>query len=326
MRIAITGGAGYIGSHAVHALLQRGHRIVVIDNLSTGHRQAVDPGAELWVTDLRDTATLRRALQGADAVMHFAARSIVPESVSDPLAYWDNNVGGSISLLSAMRDEGVGTLVFSSTAATYGVPDVLPIAEDTPQSPINPYGATKLAVESAIADVHRSDPAFCSTILRYFNVVGCSGGLGEDHHPETHLLPLVLQAAAGRRAGVAIFGTDYPTPDGTCLRDYVHVSDLVEAHLLALDALQPGDARIYNVGLGRGWSVREIVQTVKDVTGRDFEVREEARRPGDPPALITDPTALKTALGWAPRHPAIADAIASQWAWMREHPRGWSHA
>lgn len=326
MRIVVTGGAGYIGSHAVHALLLRGHQIVVIDNLSTGHREAVDPRAELWVADLRDTATLRQALQGADAVMHFAARSIVPESVQDPLAYWDNNVGGSISLLTAMQAEQVDTLVFSSTAATYGVPEVLPIAEDTPQHPINPYGATKLAVEAAIADVHRANPAFRSTILRYFNVVGCAGGLGEDHHPETHLLPLVLQAAAGRRAGVAIFGTDYPTPDGTCLRDYVHVSDLVEAHLLALGALQPGQARIYNVGLGRGWSVREIVQTVKEVTGRDFEVREEARRPGDPPALVTDPTALQAELGWTPRHPAIADAIASQWAWMQAHPHGWSNA
>ncbi len=206
------------------------------------------------------------------------------------------------------------------------MPDVLPIGEGTPQHPINPYGATKLAIEAAIGDIHRADPTFSSTILRYFNVVGCAEGLGEDHHPETHLIPLVLRAAAGLRDDIAIFGTDYPTPDGTCLRDYVHVSDLVEAHLLALDAQVPGSAKVYNVGLGQGWSVREIVAAVKEVTGRDFPVREAARRPGDPPALITDPTALRSELGWSPRHTAIADAIESQWAWMQEHPQGWSHA
>ena len=324
MRVVVTGGAGYIGSHAVQALLAAGHGVCVVDDLSTGHAPAVDLRAELVLLDILETPRLTRVLEGADAVLHFAARSVVAQSVQDPIPYWDNNVGGSISLLRAMQAADVHTLVFSSTAATYGLVDTLPIHEDVPQAPINAYGATKLAVERLIADVHRANPRFASTILRYFNVVGCAEGLGEDHRPETHLLPIILQAALGQRDGLTIFGDDYDTADGTCVRDYVHVVDLVQAHLLALDALKPGEARVYNVGLGRGWSVREMVDAAKAVTGRDFSVTLGARRPGDPPVLITDPTRIRTELGWTPRHPDVADAIGSLWAWMQDHPHGWS--
>ena len=232
-------------------------------------------------------------------------------------------MGGTISLLSSMKAAGVDTLVYSSSAATYGLVEEMPIGEDTPQRPINAYGATKLAVEDLIRDVHRSDPAFTSTILRYFNVVGCAHGLGEDHEPETHIVPLVLQAALGQR-DMTIFGTDYPTPDGTCIRDYVHVTDLVDAHLLALRAMEPGDARIYNVGLGKGWSVREIIEAAKRVTGRNFPVHVGEPRPGDPPELVTDPTRIRDELGWDPVHHDVDDAIASAWAWKQDHPYGWS--
>lgn len=324
LRIVVTGGAGYIGSHAVRALADRGHAVRVVDDLSTGHRVAVDPRSELYVLDIRDTPRLARILQGADAVMHFAAQSLVAQSVTDPIPYWDHNVGGSISLLEAMRTTRVSRLVFSSSAATYGVVDAPLIHEECVQNPINAYGATKLAVERLIRDVHRSDPSFSSATLRYFNVVGCAHGLGEDHNPETHLVPILLQAAWGQRDHLTLFGRDYPTPDGTCIRDYVHVSDLIDAHLLAVDAIRPGDARVYNVGLGRGWSVLEMIEAAKRVTGRDFPVEEGARRPGDPPSLVTDPSRIRRELGWVPRHPDVDDAIASAWAWKQHHPFGWS--
>lgn len=323
MKIVVTGGAGYIGSHAVHTLVEEGFDVVVVDNLSRGHQVAVDRRARLVVMDLHETERLARVLEGAAAVWHFAAWSVVSHSVHDPLAYWDMNVTGSVSLLRAMHSAQVKRLVFSSTAATYGIPKSLPIREDAPQAPINPYGQTKLAVERAIADLQGADPEFSATILRYFNVVGCAFGLGEDHRPETHLVPILLQAAAGLRDHFAIFGDDYPTPDGTCVRDYVHVADLVKAHRLALAAMEPGDRRVYNVGLGAGWSVRELVATTRAVTGRDFPVRVKARRSGDPPALVTDPTRITRELGWSPRHRDIADAIASQWSWMLENPEGW---
>lgn len=325
MKILVTGGAGYIGSHAVRALLRKRHDLLVFDNLSTGHRAAVDPGAQLVEGDLRDEGLLTEALEDVDAVMHFAARSIVGESMDLAIDYWQNNVAGSLSLLKAMQTRGVERLVFSSTAATYGVPEQLPITEDTPQAPINPYGATKLAVEQAIRDTVRSRPAMAATVLRYFNVAGCSheGGLGEDHRPETHLIPIVLQAAAGRRESVSIFGTDYPTHDGTCVRDYVHVEDLVEAHLVALEAMEPGRCRAYNVGIGRGHSVREVMQAARRVTGVAFAVNEAPRRQGDPPVLYTDPTRLMEELGWKPRHVEIDDMIASAWAWTQAHPDGY---
>ena len=323
MKIVVTGGAGYIGSHAVHALVEDGHHVVVVDNLSRGHREAVDRRAELVVIDLMDTERLARVLFRADAVLHFAAASIVSESVREPLDYWDVNVVGSLSLLRAMQATRVPRLVFSSSAATYGVPRDLPITEDTPQHPINPYGRTKLVIEQAIRDVQDADASLSVAILRYFNVVGCAHGLGEDHFPETHIVPILLEAAAGIRDGFAIYGDDYATPDGTCVRDYVHVADLVDAHRLALAALREGERRVYNVGLGEGWSVRQLVSATQMVTGRSFPVRVAARRPGDPPALITDPARITRELGWRPKHRDVARAIASQWSWMQQHPEGW---
>ncbi len=324
MHVLVTGGAGYIGSHATRALLDAGHRVRVYDNLSTGHRQAVDPRAELVIGDLRDRDTLARALDGMDAVLHFAARSLVAESVREPLAYWNNNVGGSLSLLQTMTERGVRRLIFSSTAATYGIPEVDPITEDCPQHPINPYGSSKLAVERLIQDHAASQRDFSFASLRYFNVAGCAWGLGEDHHPETHLIPIVLQCAAGRRDAIAIFGTDYPTPDGTCIRDYVHVRDLVDAHVVVLEALRPGDARVYNIGSGRGWSVREVIEAAKSVTGTDFTVKEADRRPGDPATLVTDPSRITAELGWRTRHSDLRVILADHWAWTQEHPGGWS--
>jgi len=325
MRVLVTGGAGYIGSHAVRALADAGHEVVVLDDLSTGHRAAVDGRARLFEADLRDRRALDEVLPGVDAVVHFAARSVVSESVRRPLDYWDVNLTGSLALLRAMSDHGVRRLVFSSTAATYGIPDRMPITEDVDQRPINPYGASKLAVERAIRDVLDADPTWSAAILRYFNVAGCAsdGSLGEDHQPETHLLPIVLQAAAGRRSHVTLFGTDYDTPDGTCIRDYVHVEDLVAAHLVALEALRPGDLRVHNVGIGRGYSVREVVDAVRRVTGRSFDVREGARRPGDPPSLVTDPSSLVGSLGWRPRHTDIDAIVRTAWAWVQAHPEGY---
>ncbi|MCB9670353.1 MAG: UDP-glucose 4-epimerase GalE [Alphaproteobacteria bacterium] len=323
MKVLVTGGAGYIGSHAVRALLDAGHDVRVLDNLSTGHRVAVDPRAELVVADLRETDAVTEALFDRDAVLHFAARSLVAESCERPLLYWDNNVGGSVSLLTAMERAGVERILFSSTAATYGVPAVSPITEDTPQRPINPYGASKLAVEAALHDVSGSRPAFAFAILRYFNVAGCAWGLGEDHDPETHLVPIVLQCASGRRPRVAVFGTDYATPDGSCVRDYVHVRDLVDAHLVVLEALQPGDRRIYNIGSGRGWSVREVMAAAKTATGVDFEVVEGDRRPGDPASLVTDPSRIASELGWRTRHSDLGEILTSHWSWTLEHPTGW---
>lgn len=326
MKVLVTGGAGYIGSHAVRALLDAGHTVRVLDNLSTGHRVAVDPRAELVVADLHQTSAVIEALSGCTAVLHFAASSIVSASCATPLPYWQNNVGGTNSLLRAMLEADVHRLIFSSTAATYGIPEVPLIGEDTPQSPINPYGQTKLAVERMIQDVSAAHPHFSSAILRYFNVGGCAWGLGEDHTPETHLLPIVLQCAAGVRDSVAIFGTDYPTPDGTCVRDYVHVRDLVEAHVVVLAALEPGDRRVYNIGTGNGASVRQVMDAAKRVTGVDFDVRLGDRRPGDPAQLVTDPTRIQTELGWSASHSHIDNLLATHWAWTLEHPNGWSAA
>lgn len=325
MRILVTGGAGYIGSHAVKILADAAHEVVVLDDLSTGHRAAVDPRARLVEADIRDRGALMEALTGVQAVIHFAARSVVGESMRVPLDYWDVNVSGSLALLRAMHDSGVRRLVFSSTAATYGIPERMPITEDVAQQPINPYGASKLAVERAIRDLVASDPSWSAAILRYFNVAGCAadGSLGEDHQPETHLIPIVLQAASGRRPHVTVFGTDYDTSDGTCIRDYVHVEDLVAAHLMALDALKPGDLRVHNVGIGRGYSVREVIEAVRRVTGRPFEVREGERRAGDPPSLVTDPGSLMRDLGWRPRHVDIDSIVRTAWSWAQAHPHGY---
>jgi UDP-glucose 4-epimerase len=276
MNVMVAGGAGYIGSHAVKQLIEARHRVVAVDNLYRGHRQAVDRRAVFQKIDLAETAVLAELLakQAIDCVMHFAALAYVGESVADPLAYYDNNTAGTISLLKAMKRAGVKRLVFSSTAATYGEPQSVPIVETLPQQPINPYGWSKWCVERVLKDYLAADPQFAFVALRYFNVAGAAadGSLGEDHDPETHLIPVLLLAALGRREKVTVFGTDYPTPDGTCIRDYVHVEDLCAAHIVASNALKPGNTRFYNLGIGRGDSVKEVIESARRVTGIEFPV------------------------------------------------------
>lgn len=327
MNVLVTGAAGYIGSHAVLQLVQAGHHVVAVDNLCNGHRAAVHPAATFVELDVREQASLTALLQAEeiDSVLHFAALTLVPESVQRPVRYWQNICGGAMSLLGAIVASGVKRLVFSSTCATYGEPAGMPIVEETPQRPINPYGQAKLAAERMISDLIASRPDLAAMKLRYFNVAGCdaAGGLGEDHSPETHLVPILLQAALGQRDGVAIYGTDYPTPDGTCIRDYVHVSDLIAAHLQALDVLRPGDDMALNLGIGRGFSVREVVEAAQRVTGVPFAVREAERRPGDPPSLYADASKARALLGWQPQYRDIDAVIATAWAWMRAHPDGY---
>jgi UDP-glucose-4-epimerase GalE len=325
MRILVTGGAGYIGSHAVRLLLKRGHDVWVYDNLSMGHRAAV-PAERLIVGDLKEDARLDHALveRRIEAVMHFAAFAYVGESVQQPAKYYQNNLVNTLNLLEALRRHEIQRLVFSSTCATYGVPPRVPITEETPQQPINPYGFTKLAVELALADYsHAYGLGYAA--LRYFNASGASpdGSIGEDHDPETHLIPLVLQAILGQRKAVQVFGTDYPTPDGTCIRDYIHVDDLAEAHALALEALAPGKRLLYNLGTGRGYSVREVIRTAEEVTGKPCPVQEVARRPGDPPELVAAADKVRRELGWAPRYAELRPIIETAWNWHRTHPKGY---
>jgi UDP-glucose 4-epimerase len=327
MNVLVAGGAGYIGSHAVRQMVLAGHRVVVVDNLVRGHRAAVDQRAEFHQLDVCDTSALADVLRRdrIDCVLHFAALAYVGESVIDPLRYYVNNSGGTISLLDAMQQADVKRIVFSSTCATYGNPPGLPIVEDTPQAPINPYGRTKLLTEWVLRDQLGADPEFAFVALRYFNVAGCAldGSLGENHDPETHLIPIVLQAALGRRDNVTVFGTDYPTPDGTCIRDYIHVEDLCAAHLVAMESLKPGDGRFYNLGIGRGHSVREVIESARRVTGRNISVRYGDRRPGDPPALFASAEKIRRELGWTPGMTDLDDIIASAWHWLREHPSGY---
>ena len=319
-RILVTGGAGYIGSHACKRLAEAGYEPVCFDNFSTGWREAATFGPVIE-GDLRAPDDIARALAEARpaAVMHFAALSLVGESVAEPERYWRNNVGGTLNLLAGMRDAGVGALVFSSTAATYGEPDVALIAEDAPQRPTNPYGATKLAVERMIADFGAAY-GLRAAIFRYFNVAGADpmARIGEHHVPETHLVPLVLDAAAGARDAIVIHGEDYPTEDGTCVRDYVHVEDLVEAHLLGLRRLLGGGAPIVaNLGIGRGFSVREVIERACEVTGIDIPRRVGPRRPGDPARLVCDGSHARAALGWTPARSDLAAMIADAWAWRQ---------
>jgi UDP-glucose-4-epimerase GalE len=325
MRILVTGGAGYIGSHAVRLFLARGHDVWVYDNLSAGHRPAV-PAERLIVGDLGEQSRLDHALVAhrVEAVVHFAASALVGESVENPAKYYQNNLVNTVHLLDALRRHGIGRFVFSSTCATYGVPQRVPITEDEPQKPINPYGNTKLAVERALADYARAyNWGFAA--LRYFNAAGASpdGGIGEDHDPETHLIPLVLQAVLGVRPAVTILGTDYPTPDGTCVRDYIHVDDLAEAHLLALEALAPGKHLFYNLGTGRGHSVREVIRAAEEVAGKAVPVREGPRRPGDPPVLVAAADKVQRELGWRPRYTDLRPIVETAWNWHRAHPRGY---
>lgn len=323
-RILVTGGAGYVGSHAVRALLEAGHDVWVYDNLCRGHAEAVPTGL-LIVGELADEHRLRAVLEEhrIEAVMHFAAFALVGESMSDPARYYRNNVAAGLSLLEAMRAAGVKRIVFSSTTATYGTPQVQPISEDTPQMPINPYGFTKLCFERMLDDYARAY-GWAAAALRYFNAAGASadGQLGEDHDPETHLIPLVLQVALGQRNEVVIFGDDYPTPDGTCVRDYVHVEDLATAHLLALQRLEPGKVLKVNLGTGTGWSVRQVVEACRRVTGHPIPARVGPRREGDPPVLVADVRRAQSVLGWTPRYQDLDQIVATAWNFHRNHPRG----
>jgi UDP-glucose 4-epimerase len=321
MRILVTGGAGYVGSVVAKQLLEAGHDVVVLDDLSRGHAGAVPDGAEHANVSLLAPAALDAALAGVEGVLHFAALALVAESVEHPERYWRNNLLGTLNLLDAMRANGVGRLVFSSTCATYGEPEIVPISEDEPTAPVNSYGASKLAVDLMIRDECRAH-GLAAASLRYFNVAGASGALGEDHQPETHLIPLVLQAAAGVREHISVFGTDYPTRDGTAVRDYVHIEDLGEAHLLALDTLERGTHRVFNIGSGDGYTVREVIDAARRVTGREIPVREEDRRPGDPPELVAANAKAREELGWAPRR-GLDEMIADAWAWHQAHPLGY---
>lgn len=325
MRILVIGGAGYVGSHAVRVLARAGHEVLVYDNLSVGHREAV-PAEQLIVGEVADGGLLRSVLRTSriDAVMHFAAFALVGESVAEPAKYYRNNVIAALELLDAMRDCGVRRLVFSSTTATYGQPDTIPIPETTRQEPINPYGFTKLVIERAMADyAHAYGLGYAA--LRYFNAAGAdpSGEIGEDHDPESHLIPIVLQVALGKREAVTIYGNDYPTPDGTCIRDYVHVNDLGAAHLAALERLEDGRGICVNLGTGRGTSVREIVDACRRVTGHPIPERIGDRRPGDPAELVADARLAQRLLDWKPRFLDIEETIATAWQWHRQHPQGY---
>jgi UDP-glucose 4-epimerase len=322
MRVLVTGGAGYIGSVVASQLAQAGHETVVFDDLSRGHRRAVPEGARLVQGDLMDAGFTSETLsEGFDGVLHFAALSLVGESVEEPERYFRNNVCGALNLIEAMREFGAGRLVFSSTAAVYGEPDEVPIKETVPTLPTNPYGGSKLAVDRLIGAVAEAR-GLAATSLRYFNVAGASGRFGEDHHPETHLIPLVLEAAR-EGSSVKVFGTDYPTRDGTAVRDYIHVEDLGRAHLLALEAAEPGEHRVYNLGNGAGFSVREVIEAARRVTGENIDAVEAQRRTGDPSALVASSEKIRADLGWRPEKPELEAMISDAWAWMRDHPNGY---
>nr|WP_242028197.1 UDP-glucose 4-epimerase GalE [Pseudanabaena sp. FACHB-2040] len=323
-KILVTGGAGYIGSHAVLALQQAGYDPVVLDDLSYGHRELVEQGlkAELIVGNICDRTLLDNIFSSytIDAVMHFAAFIAVGESVSEPAKYYRNNVAGTLTLLEAMVAASIKRFVFSSTCALYGTPEFVPITEDHPQAPISPYATSKQMVEKMLADF---DPAYGlkSVRFRYFNAAGADpeGRLGEDHSPETHLIPLVLMAALGKRPDITIFGTDYPTEDGTCIRDYIHVSDLAQAHVLGLKYLQQGgESEVFNLGNGSGFSVRQVIQAAQQVTGRDIPIVESDRRPGDPPTLVGSSEKARTVLGWQPQYDDLTQIIRDAWQWHQQ--------
>jgi UDP-glucose 4-epimerase len=322
MKLLVTGGAGYIGSIVAQQLLEAGHEVVVLDNLVRGHRAAVPEGAQLLEVDLLDEPATREALtQGFDGVLHFAALALVAESVAHPERYHRSNHVGALNLLDAMRDAGVRRLVFSSTCAVYGEPETVPMHEDIPATPVNAYGNSKLAIDRMIGDECRAH-GLAAASLRYFNVAGARGPLGEDHDPETHLIPLVLRAAAGVADHVKVFGTDYPTRDGTAVRDYIHVEDLGRAHILALEAVEPGRHAVYNLGTGHGQTVKEVIESARRVTGRAIPAHEEPRRPGDPPELVAASDRIRRELGWEPEKD-LDEMIADAWAWQQAHPNGY---
>ncbi len=328
MKLFVAGGAGYVGSHCIRELIGAGHEVVVFDNLQDGgHAEAIDPRAETIVGDLSDAEALERAFSAHsfDGAMHFAAHLDVGESVSKPLKYYRNNIANTINLLEAMERHSVLRMVFSSTCATYGEPETLPITEGLPQDPINPYGRTKLAVEWVLEDSARAW-GLGTTALRYFNASGASadGTIGEDRDPEYHLIPLVLQVALGQRALIKVFGTDYPTRDGTCVRDYIHIEDLATAHRLAIESQPSATFRAYNVGTGLGVTVRELIDVARTVTGCDIPSEDTPRREGDPPELYADPSKIKSELGWSPKYLEIELIIETAWQWHPTHPKGYA--
>jgi len=326
LKILVVGGAGYIGATSVERFVEAGHEVIVYDNLSSGHAAAVPEGARMVVGDIADAQRIRAVLaDGVDAVLHCAARSLVGESMVDPGLYYRVNVAAGVTLLDAMQREGVTRLVYSSTAAVYGEPRRVPIAEADRTQPINPYGETKLAFEGAMRWFCAAHD-FRAISLRYFNVAGATERNGEDHDPETHLLPLVLRVAAGEATHVQIFGQDYPTPDGTCIRDFVHVRDLANAHLLALEATGEADAslEVYNLGSAAGFSVREVVEAARRVTGRAIPARALKRRVGDPPVLVASSRRARRELGWQPVHSTLEHMLADAWAWRETHPNGYA--
>jgi UDP-glucose 4-epimerase len=325
VRVLVTGGAGYIGSVVGSELLRAGHEVVVYDNLSRGKRAAVPRGADLEVGDVADAGRLSQVLQAhrPEAVMHFAALIEAGESMQVPERYFRNNSANTLTLLECLLQHGPKRLVFSSTAALYGDPERIPIEETDPLRPTNAYGESKLLVEQMLAWLHRAHGLRYAS-LRYFNAAGAAGELGEDHRPESHLIPITLQVALGKRDKLSIYGTDYATPDGTCVRDYIHVLDLAQAHLLALDALGSRDKLIFNLGNGHGFSVREVVEVAHKVTGRPIAAVETARRPGDPAVLVASSKRIQQELGWKPQHPELEDIVRSAWTWHQRHPEGYS--
>lgn len=327
MSILVVGGAGYIGSHMVKRLIEQGQEVVVVDNLSTGHRKAVDEKARFYEGDIRNHVFLKGVFdrENIDTVVHFAAFSIVPESMEKPLKYFDNNTAGMVALLEEMRDHDVKRIIFSSTAATYGVPEKSPIEENDRQAPINPYGESKLMMEKII---RWADQAYGIKFvaLRYFNVAGAypDGSIGEDHGPETHLTPIILQVAAGQRDQLKIFGDDYNTPDGTNVRDYVHVLDLVDAHILAINYLKAGnDSDVFNLGSSTGFSVKQMVEAAREVTGEPIPAEIAERRPGDPDSLIAASQKARDVLQWQPQYDDVKEIIQTAWNWKQQHPRGY---
>lgn len=328
MNILVTGGAGYIGSHVVEELKKSGFTPIVYDNFSTGHEEAVPEDVQLIEGDIHDVRFAKHIMEQfkIDAVIHFAASSLVGESMTNPSKYYFNNVEGSLHLLEAMRGAGVDRIVFSSTAAVYGEPKNIPITEDSLLQPTNVYGRTKLNIEGMLADYDKAyDMRYVA--LRYFNAAGASktSDIGEDHNPESHLIPLILKTAQGVRKQIAVFGTDYPTADGTCVRDYIHVCDLAKAHVLALKhLLQGGSSKIYNLGSEKGFSVNEMIASAKKITGIDFPVVEEARRAGDPAVLIASSEKIRRELGWVPEHSSVDEIISSAWHWHKGHPNGYN--
>jgi len=327
MPILVTGGAGYVGSHTVAALIERGIDTIVVDNLEKGHKQAIWPGAKFHEGDLRDAAFMDKLFTQypITAVIHFAAYSLVAESVANPAKYYDNNVTGTLQLLKTMHKHNVKAIVFSSTAATYGEPEAIPVTETAPEKPVNPYGESKLAVERMLKWF---DGAYDikHVILRYFNVAGAheSAKIGEDHDPETHLIPMILQTALGKREAFELYGQDYPTPDGTCIRDYIHAMDLADAHILALEKLEKTHtSATYNLGSGSGFSNKEILETAKKITGIDIPVQFAPRRAGDPPVLVASSDKIKQELGWNPTRTHIENIISTAWAWHSAHPDGY---